>query len=85
MFHHRIVRDGAVFRDFVDGSDVYISWRLQDIRLMLKIAGLSEFAIEQEINKLQATGTIEFEFQHRCKARPRLAAGASLRSGNHHH
>lgn len=68
MFHHRIVRDGAVFRDYVDGSDVFISWRLEDILLILKIAGLSEHAIEQEMNKLQATGTIEFEFRNRCKS-----------------
>jgi len=77
MFHHKIVRDGAAFRDYVDGSAIDTSWQLHDIGAILKIAGLSELAIEEKMNELQATGTIEFELQNRCKTRPRLATGVS--------
>jgi hypothetical protein len=72
MFHHKIVRDGAAFRDYVDGSAIDTSWQLHDIGAILKIAGLSELAIEEKMNELQATGTIEFELQNRCKTRPRF-------------
>ena len=80
MFHHRIVRDGVVFREYIDGSAIDTSWQLDDIRVILKVAGLSELAIEQKMNELQATCTTEFEFQNRCQARHRLAVRASSRS-----
>jgi len=75
MFHHRIARDGAVFRDYVNGSAIDTSWQLHDIRAILKMAGLSQLAIEQKMNELQTTGTIEFELQDRCRTRLRLADG----------
>jgi len=77
MFHHRIVRDGAVFRDYVGGSAIDTSWQLHDIGAILKTAGLSELAIERKMHELQATGTIEFELQNPYKTRPRLATGVS--------
>ena len=76
MFHHRIVRDGAVLRDYVDGSAVETSWQLDDVEVILRMAGLSEPAIAQKMNELGATGTIEFEFQNRRKGPTRLAVGA---------
>ena len=81
MFRHKIVRNGSVFREYVDGSAVETSWQLDDVELILKIAGLSEPAITQMINELQATGIIEFEFQDPYHVRARLArVGAPSRS-----
>jgi hypothetical protein len=80
VLYHRIVRNGAVYHEYVDGSGVHTSWQFDDVRVILRVAGLSELEIEQKMDELQATGAIEFKFQSPYQDRPRLALAVSSKS-----